>query len=60
MDQHGASLSTLYRLTENYSNSHRGAGNVLIAEDGRGNKFGVYMSETIVKREGSYYGGGES
>ncbi|WVQ81536.1 hypothetical protein IAT38_003660 [Cryptococcus sp. DSM 104549] len=60
LDQHGASLSTLYRQVERYAPTHRGAGNVLVARDGKGNRFGVYMSEPIVKREGTYYGSGES
>lgn len=60
LDQHGASLSTLYRLVENYASTNRTAGNVLIVRDGRGNTFGAYLNENIRKREGGYYGGGES
>nr|XP_031862300.1 uncharacterized protein CI109_002265 [Kwoniella shandongensis]KAA5529372.1 hypothetical protein CI109_002265 [Kwoniella shandongensis] len=60
LDQHGASLSTLYRLVDKYAQSHRNSGNVLVVRDGQGNRFGVFMNEAIVKREGTYYGSGES
>ncbi|WVQ93343.1 hypothetical protein IAU59_000411 [Kwoniella sp. CBS 9459] len=60
LDQHGASLSTLYRLVEKFGQSHRTSGNILVVCDGEGNRFGVYLNESIVKREGTYYGSGES
>ncbi|KAK6904580.1 hypothetical protein I203_105396 [Kwoniella mangroviensis CBS 8507] len=60
LDQHGASLSTLYRLVERYGQTHRTSGNLLVVRDGRGNRFGAYINESIVKREGTYYGTGES
>lgn len=60
LDQHGASLSTLYRLIDIYSVSHQSSGNILVIRDGHGNRFGTYMNEPIVKREGTYYGSGES
>ncbi|WVF65697.1 hypothetical protein IAT40_000428 [Kwoniella sp. CBS 6097] len=60
LDQHGASLSTLYRLVEKYGQTHRTSGNILVVCDGEGNRFGVYLNESIVKREGTYYGSGES
>ncbi|OXG18189.1 oxidation resistance protein 1 [Cryptococcus neoformans Tu259-1] len=60
LDQHGASLSTLYRLIDIYSVSHQSSGNILVIRDGQGNRFGTYMNEPIVKREGTYYGSGES
>lgn len=60
LDQHGASLSTMYRLVEKYAGSHRGAGNLLIVRDGRDRLFGVYLNESIQRKEGTYYGSGES
>ncbi|KAK8843413.1 hypothetical protein IAR55_007070 [Kwoniella newhampshirensis] len=60
LDQHGASLSTLYRLVDKYAQSHPTSGNVLVVRDGKGGRFGVFMNEAIVKREGTYYGSGES
>ncbi|WRT68916.1 uncharacterized protein IL334_005898 [Kwoniella shivajii] len=60
LDQHGASLSTLYRLVDRYGQAHRSCGNILIVIDGKGNRFGVFLNESIVKREGTYYGSGES
>jgi hypothetical protein len=60
LDQHGASLSTMYRLAEKYADSHRGAGNLMIVRDGGDRLFGVYLNESIQKKEGTYYGSGES
>ncbi|KIS00055.1 oxidation resistance protein 1 [Cryptococcus deuterogattii 2001/935-1] len=60
LDQHGASLSTLYRLIDIYTVNHQSSGNILVIRDGQGNRFGTYMNEPIVKREGTYYGSGES
>ena len=60
LDQHGASLSTLYRLVEHYAVTNTASGNVLIVRDSMDNVFGAYMNEAIAKREGSYYGNGES
>lgn len=60
LDQHGASLATMYRLIAKWAVNHRGVGNILIARDGNGQDFGVFLNEAIVKKEGSYFGGGES
>ncbi|KAK4687988.1 hypothetical protein P7C73_g2131, partial [Tremellales sp. Uapishka_1] len=60
LDQHGASLSTLYRLIDAYATTHRSSGNMLIVRDGNGHIFGVYLNEAIARREGTYYGSGES
>lgn len=60
LDQHGASLSTFYRLIETYSRKNPFAGNLLIIRDGEGRRFGVYMNEWIKRVEGSYTGSGES
>ncbi|WWC73233.1 uncharacterized protein I206_107199 [Kwoniella pini CBS 10737] len=60
LDQHGASLSTLYRLVDMFAQTHKTSGNVLVVRDARGNRFGVFLNESIVKREGTYYGSGES
>ncbi len=60
LDQHGSSLSTLYRLVERYAVNHRTSGNLLVVRDSHGNIFGVYLNEAITKREGSYYGSGET
>ncbi|KAL7421153.1 oxidation resistance protein 1 [Cryptotrichosporon argae] len=60
LDQHGASLSTLYRQVEKYAATNRTTGNVLVVRDGDGAIFGVYLNEPIYKREGTYYGSGES
>jgi hypothetical protein len=61
LDQHGASLATLYRQAErNNDGRHQNTGNLLIALDGKGNTFGAYINEPIAKKEGSYYGGGDS
>ncbi|ORX38874.1 TLD-domain-containing protein [Kockovaella imperatae] len=60
LDQHGASLSTLYRQVERYAMSHKGSGNILVVKDGHGRRFGIFMNEAIVKRDGNYYGSGES
>lgn len=60
LDQHGSSLSTLYRLIDIYAVNHQSSGNILVIRDGQGNRFGTYMNEPIVKREGAYYGSGES
>ncbi|RSH95385.1 oxidation resistance protein 1 [Saitozyma podzolica] len=60
LDQHGASLSTLYRQVEKSSSRRRGFGNLLVARAFSGMTFGVYMNESIVKREGTFYGSGES
>ncbi|WWC64170.1 uncharacterized protein I303_106778 [Kwoniella dejecticola CBS 10117] len=60
LDQHGASLSTMYRLIDRFGQTHKTSGNVLIVCDAHGNRFGVFMNECIAKREGTYYGSGES
>jgi hypothetical protein len=60
LDQHGASLSTLYRLVEVYARTHRTTGNLLAVKDSEGHVFGVFLNEPILKREGTYYGSGES
>ncbi|WVW79046.1 hypothetical protein I302_101009 [Kwoniella bestiolae CBS 10118] len=60
LDQHGASLSTLYRLVERFGQTHRTSGNILVVRDGQGNRFGAFINESIVRREGTYYGTGES
>jgi hypothetical protein len=60
LDQHGASLSTMYRLIDKYAALYRGAGNLLVVRDGSDRLFGVYLNESIQKREGTYYGSGES
>jgi hypothetical protein len=60
LDQHGASLTTMYRLIDKYTTTHRGAGNFLVVRDGSERLFGVYLNESIQKREGTYYGSGES
>ncbi|WVR09175.1 hypothetical protein IAU60_006237 [Kwoniella sp. DSM 27419] len=60
LDQHGASLNTLYRLIDKFAQSHRSSGNILVVCDGEGNRFGAYLNESIAKREGTYYGSGES
>lgn len=60
LDQHGASLATLYRLIDQYALTHESSGNILTVRDSSGVIFGVYLNEAIVKREGTYYGSGES
>lgn len=61
LDQHGASLATLYRQAERSNDGRQqNAGNLVIALDGSGNAFGAYINEPISKREGAYYGGGDS
>lgn len=60
LDQHGASLSTLYRLVEVYARTHRTTGNLLVVKDTEGHLFGVFLNEPILRREGTYYGSGES
>lgn len=60
LDQHGASLATLYRQVEQYSKDHRNTGNILVVRDVHGRTFGIYMNEPIMKREGTYYGSGEA
>jgi hypothetical protein len=60
LDQHGASLSTLYRQTEKYAKDHRMGSNLLAVKDSDGHVFGVFFNEPIMKREGTYYGSGES
>jgi hypothetical protein len=60
LDQHGASLSSLYRHADNASSKAQGYGCVLIIVDGDGRKFGAFINESIVRREGAYYGSGES
>jgi hypothetical protein len=59
-DQHGASLTTFYRLLEAYSRKSPQAGNILIVRDALGRRFGVFMNEVIKKVEGTYTGSGES
>ncbi|ODN74653.1 hypothetical protein L202_06993 [Cryptococcus amylolentus CBS 6039] len=59
MEQHGASLSTLYGLVEKNTQKHPNMANILIVQ-GEDNVFGVYMNEPIVRHEGSYFGSGES
>jgi 3-phosphoglycerate kinase len=60
LDQHGASLATLYRLVDAYAVNHRAAGSVIVVKDGRNNVFGSYINEPVNRREGQYYGGGDS
>lgn len=60
LDQHGASLATLYRQSETATRRGNGFGSVLIIEDGHGDRFGAFMNEPIIRREGSFYGSGES
>ncbi|WWC91351.1 uncharacterized protein L201_006294 [Kwoniella dendrophila CBS 6074] len=60
LDQHGASLSTLYRLADKFGQTHKTSGNILVVRDSQGNRFGAFINETITKREGTYYGSGES
>jgi len=43
-----------------HATSNSASGNVLVVRDAEDNLFGVYMNEAIARREGSYYGGGES
>lgn len=50
----------MYRLIDKYAGLHRGAGNMLVVRDGTNRLFGVYLNENIQKREGTYYGSGES
>ena len=50
----------MYRLIDKYAAQHRGAGNLLVVRDGSDRLFGVYLNENIQKREGTYYGSGES
>lgn len=50
----------MYRLIDKYAALHRGAGNLLVVRDGSERLFGVYLNESIQKREGTYYGSGES
>lgn len=57
VDQHGASLNTLYHNTANTPSS---VGNLVIVMDSRGQRFGAYINEAIRKREGQYYGTGEA
>ena len=59
LDQHGASLATLYRLVDAHAANHRSSGNLIIIRDGQNCRFGAYINESIVKREGQYYGGGD-
>jgi hypothetical protein len=60
LDQHGASLATLYRQVEKHAKDHRTTGNLLVVRDNQGHTFGIYLNEPILKREGTYYGTGES
>lgn len=60
LDQHGASLSSLYREAGKYAVDHKTAGNLLVVRDMENNIFGVYLNEPIAKREGTYYGSGEA
>lgn len=50
----------MYRQAEKYADAHRGAGNLMIVRDGGDRLFGVYLNEAIQKKEGTYYGSGES
>jgi septal ring factor EnvC (AmiA/AmiB activator) len=50
----------MYRLIDNYADLHLGAGNLVVVRDGNNRLFGVYLNESIQKREGTYYGSGES
>jgi hypothetical protein len=50
----------MYRLIDKYAALYRGAGNLLVVRDGSDRLFGVYLNESIQKREGTYYGSGES
>lgn len=60
LDQHGASLTTLYHLTELYEAKHPQSGNLLIIRDAHDRRFGVYLNEGIKRIQGSYFGSGES
>lgn len=60
LDQHGASLTSLYRQTSKYAAEHKTAGNLLVVRDMENNVFGVYLNEAITKREGTFYGTGEA
>lgn len=60
LDQHGASLSSLYREAGNYAANHKMAGSLLVVRDMKNHVFGVYLNEPISKREGTYYGSGEA
>ncbi|BEI91727.1 uncharacterized protein CcaverHIS019_0405470 [Cutaneotrichosporon cavernicola] len=60
LDQHGASLSSLYREAAKYAEGHQMAGSLLVARDMENHVFGVYLNEPIAKREGTYYGSGEA
>ncbi|WVN87759.1 uncharacterized protein L203_102954 [Cryptococcus depauperatus CBS 7841] len=60
IDQHGSSLSTLYRRIEQHSIHHSALGYIIAILDGQSNQFGVYTKEPITKHEGTYYGSGES
>lgn len=59
LDQHGASLATLYRLVESYALKNKSAGNILIIRDGTDSVFGVFLNESVTRKEGQYYGGGD-
>lgn len=50
----------MYRLIENYADSHPNSGNILMVKDADDRRFGVYLNQNIKKVEGSYYGSGES
>lgn len=60
LDQHGASLTTLYGLTELYETKHPQSGNLLIIRDAHDRRFGAYLNEGIKRVAGSYFGSGES
>jgi hypothetical protein len=50
----------MYRLIDNYTDSHPNSGNILMVKDANDRRFGVYLNQNIKKVEGSYYGSGES
>ncbi|EIW66885.1 hypothetical protein TREMEDRAFT_72262 [Tremella mesenterica DSM 1558] len=59
LDQHGASLSSLYRLVTTHIPNNPSSTNLLLVRDGDNHVFGVYIAEHIQKKEGTYYGSGE-
>jgi hypothetical protein len=62
LDQHGISISTLYNLSSRplTKSSLSPAPSFLAIQDASGGVFGVFCGEGVQRREGSYYGGGES
>ena len=58
LDQHGASLSTLYSRVDAGMRFASNTGCVVVVRDGDEAVFGAYVSEGL-KRSDSYYGTGE-